>query len=59
MWYVFASKKQRIEYKKLKKKVKIYNNIHFDDPLTIVFNLLFTVYKVIKEKKYPHGRIDE
>lgn len=57
IWHLHASVEQKANYKKLKKKVKIYNNIHFDDPLTIIFNLFFTVYKLFKEKKYPHGKI--
>lgn len=57
VWYKNASQKQRLEFKKLKKQVKIYSNIHWDDPLTVLFNLLFTVFKLFKEKKYPHGHI--
>ena len=57
IWYKFASLKQRSDYKKLRKKVKIYSNIHWDDPLTVVFNIIFTLYKLFKDKKYPHGHI--
>jgi len=57
VWYKYASTTQRKEFKKLKKKVKINSNIHWDDPLTVIFNLFFTVFKLLKEKKYPHGHI--
>lgn len=57
VWYKYASSSQRKEFKELKKKVKINSNIHWDDPLTVIFNLLFTVFKLLKEKKYPHGHI--
>ena len=33
------------------------NNIYWDDPLTILFNIFLTIYKVITEKRYPHGHI--
>ncbi len=57
VWYKCASSKQREEFRELKKKVKIYSNIHWDDPLPVLFNLSFTIYKILKEKKYPHGYI--
>ena len=57
LWYRFVSKKQRKEYKYLKSKVKINNDIHWDDPLTILYNFVFTLYKFINEKRFPHGHI--
>lgn len=57
IWYKHASVKQREQFKKLKKEVKIYSNIHWDDPLPVMFNLFFTVYKLFKEKRFPHGHI--
>jgi predicted ATP-grasp superfamily ATP-dependent carboligase len=57
IWYKHASSQQRKDYKKLKKQVKIHSNIHWDDPLPVLFNLMFTVYKLFREKKYPHGYI--
>jgi len=58
LWWNFVSSKERKKFKELKRKVKIYNDIHFDDPLTIVYNLLFTGFKLLKERKYPHGKIN-
>lgn len=59
IWYFHASKAQKEDYIKLKKKVKIYNNIHFDDPMTVIYNVLFTIYKIFMEKKYPHGLVNK
>ena len=57
LWYKCASTRQRTEFKKVKKDVKIHSNIHWDDPIPVLFNLLFTLYKLIKEQKYRHGHI--
>jgi predicted ATP-grasp superfamily ATP-dependent carboligase len=57
IWYKFASHTQRAGLKQLKKSVQIYSNIHWDDPLPVLFNFLLTVYKYFTEKKYPHGSI--
>ena len=57
IWYKNASRHKRKEYRKLKKAVKIYSNIHWDDPIPVIFNIFFTLYKLIKEKRYPHGHI--
>lgn len=57
LWYRFVSKKQRKEFKYLKSKIKINNDIHWDDPLTILYNFVFTLYKFINEKRFPHGHI--
>jgi len=57
LWYRFVSKKQRKSFKDLKTKVKIHSDIHWDDPLTIVYNFVFTLFKLFKEKRYPHGHI--
>lgn len=59
LWKRFASLQEKREYIILKHKVKIYNNIHLDDPLTVLYNIFFTGYKLFTEKKYPHGRIAE
>lgn len=57
IWYKHASARQREQFKMLKKEVKIYSNIHWDDPLPVIFNLMFTLYKLFKEKRFPHGYI--
>ena len=57
LWYWFATKKQKKESRTLGKECIIYNNIHWDDPLTILYNILFTGFKLIKERRYPHGKI--
>ena len=57
LWYKFASKGQRKEFRDLKKKVKFNSSTHWDDPLTIIYNFLFTFFKFFKEKRYPHGHI--
>jgi len=57
LWYRYASKQQRKEFLELKKKEKLYSDIHWDDPLTVIYNLLFTIFKLFKEKRYPHGHI--
>jgi len=57
LWKMVSSRKERKKFKQIKKEHKIHNNLHFDDPLTILFNLVFTMYKIFKEKKYPHGKI--
>ena len=57
LWYRDASKKQRKEFRELKKKEKLYSDIHWDDPLTVIYNFLFTLFKLFKEKRYPHGLI--
>lgn len=57
LWYRFVSKKQRKNFRDLKTKVKIHNDIHWDDPLTIIYNFVFTIFKLFKEKRYPHGHI--
>lgn len=59
IWFRFASKEKKKEYRELKKRVKIFNNLHWNDPLIIIFNLIFTLLKLIKEKKYPHGHIQQ
>jgi predicted ATP-grasp superfamily ATP-dependent carboligase len=57
VWYRYASKQQRKEFRELKNKVKLYSDIHWDDPLTVIYNSLFTLFKLFKEKRYPHGHI--
>ncbi len=57
LWKLFTSKEQRENFRLIKKKIKIYNNLYWTDPLTIIFNLLLTIFKVLTEKRYPHGRI--
>ncbi len=57
LWYRFVSKEQRNEFKNLKKKVALHNDFHWDDPLTILYNFVFTLFKLFKEKRYPHGHI--
>ncbi len=57
LWYRFVSKKQRKNFRDLKTKVKIHSDIHWDDPLTIIYNFVFTLFKLLKEKRYPHGHI--
>jgi len=51
LWYRYASKQQRKEFLELKKKEKLYSDIHWDDPLTGIYNLLFTILKLFKEKR--------
>ncbi|MCW8961646.1 MAG: hypothetical protein OQK29_08785 [Ignavibacteriaceae bacterium] len=57
LWYRYASKQQRKEFRELKKKEKLYSDIHWDDSLTVIYNFLFTLFKLFKEKRYPHGHI--
>ena len=57
LWYWFASRENRKQFKALKEKVTINSNIHWDDPATIFFNFVFTILKLFKAKKYPHGHI--
>ena len=59
IWKKHASSKDRVKFKKLKKTVKIYNNLHYDDPLIFIFNFIFTLYKLFYDKKYPHGKINK
>jgi predicted ATP-grasp superfamily ATP-dependent carboligase len=57
LWYRYASEQQRKEFRELKKKENLYSDIHWDDPLTVIYNFLFTLFKLVKEKRYPHGHI--
>jgi predicted ATP-grasp superfamily ATP-dependent carboligase len=57
LWKKFASIDQKKKFKEVQINNKIYNNLHWDDPLTIVFNLFITLYKLFTEKKFPHGNI--
>lgn len=57
LWYRFASADQRKEFKELKSKEIINTDVHWDDPLIVIYNLVFTVFKFFKEKRYPHGHI--
>jgi len=57
LWYKFATRGQRKEFRDLKKKVRFNSNTHWDDPLTVIYNFLFTLFKFFKEKRYPHGYI--
>lgn len=57
LWYRFAGSEKRKEFKALKRSTKIINNIHLDDPLTFLYNLLFLVIMLIKDKRYPHGLV--
>ncbi|MEJ2195051.1 MAG: hypothetical protein P8X73_09375, partial [Ignavibacteriaceae bacterium] len=57
LWYKFASRGQRKEFKDLKKKVRFNSSTHWDDPLTVIYNLVFTIFKFFKEKRYPHGYV--
>jgi predicted ATP-grasp superfamily ATP-dependent carboligase len=57
LWYWHAPIVEKRAFRQLKKKINILNNIHYDDPLTILFNLFFTVFKIFTSKKYPHGKI--
>ena len=59
MWKKFSTREQKSEFLKLKRKVKIYSNIHFDDPLTVFYNLFFYIYKFFTDKKYPHLKINK
>ena len=57
MWMRFSTKKEKSQFKALKKRVKIYNNIHFNDPLTVIYNSIFFIYKYFTDKKYPHLKV--
>ncbi len=57
LWKKFASSDQKKYFKKMQIKNKIYNNLHWEDPLTVVFNSLITIYKLFTEKNFPHGNI--
>lgn len=57
LWRKFASRQQKDKFKKLKKRVKIHNNLHWNDPFPIIFNLFLSIYKFFTEKHYPHGSI--
>ena len=59
LWMHFAEKKKQKEFLILKKNVKIKNNIHYDDPIVILFNLVLYLYMLLRDKKYPHGFIKE
>lgn len=57
IWRKFASREQKYAFKKMKKEIKIQNNLHWEDPLPIIFNLFLSIYKFFTEKHYPHGSI--
>ena len=57
LWYWFSSKSEREKFNSLKKKEKIYTDIHWDDPLIVIYNFIFTFFKLYNEKRYPHGHI--
>ena len=57
LWLHFADKEKRKEFVSIKQGVKINDNIHFDDPLIIIFNIMLYFYMLIRDKKYPHGII--
>jgi predicted ATP-grasp superfamily ATP-dependent carboligase len=57
LWKKFASAEQKKHFKKIHINNKIYNNLHWDDPLTIVFISFITLYKLFTEKSFPHGNI--
>ena len=58
MWKKFSTKEQRINYKSIKKKVKIKNNLHFDDPITVIYNFIFYIYSYFSDRKYPHSKVN-
>ncbi len=57
LWQRFASREAKRDFDILRRRHKIYSSIYLDDPLTVLYNLSFTIYKLLVEKKYPHGRI--
>lgn len=59
LWSIHSSRTQRAEFRKLRRQVVIHTDVHFDDPLVVGFNVLNTGYKIIREKKYPHGLAKE
>ncbi len=59
LWYFHSDKKSRKKFMELKKSASIINNIHWDDPLVIIHNLLHLIIKLLKTKKYPHGFIKQ
>jgi predicted ATP-grasp superfamily ATP-dependent carboligase len=59
LWLRFSSKDQKEEFKKLENKVKIFENIYPDDFMINLYNIFFTFYKLLIEKRYPHGRVEE
>lgn len=58
LWNAFSSEEQKKSFKELKKNVKIYNNIHWKDPGPIIFNAGLTLFKLFRDKKNPHGKIN-
>lgn len=53
--YFFLTGKYKNKNIKLE---KIYNDIYFNDPLVLLYNMIFSFYKIITVKKFPHGRLD-
>ena len=59
LWVKFSSKEKVKEFKMWEKNKTIYKNIYFDDPLVNVFNVVHYFYKLLKDKRYPHGRVEK
>lgn len=59
MWLFHAGKNDRKTFKRFKKNEQIYTSTHYDDPMVIVFNILFLVFKIFKDKKYPHSKVEK
>ncbi|BDQ02788.1 ATP-grasp domain-containing protein [Ignavibacterium sp.] len=59
LWLLYSDKKNRIEFRKIKKNHKIFSNLHFDDPFVLLHNFLHFFIKLLKIKKYPHGHIKQ
>jgi predicted ATP-grasp superfamily ATP-dependent carboligase len=59
IWFFHANKKKREEYFQLMKDYKINHDLNLKDPLVFLYNIFFTLYKLFKDKKYPHGILDK
>jgi predicted ATP-grasp superfamily ATP-dependent carboligase len=56
IWKSHVDNNARKRFKNFKRNIKYTNNIHLDDPLTIIFNLFLFMYFVLTKKRYPYGK---
>jgi predicted ATP-grasp superfamily ATP-dependent carboligase len=57
LWLHFAEPNRRAEFRNFRNKVRFINNIHIDDPLPIIYNILLFFKGILRDKKYPNGLI--
>lgn len=59
LWCLYSNKNDRKNFKEMKRRLKIFTNIHWDDPIVVIHHFIHFFIKLFKTRKFPHGFIKQ